>query len=205
MIILAMETTARVASVALLSCGAVLHECECDPDHKHAETILPAVEELLRLCGMSLNEVDAFAVDVGPGSFTGVRIGVCTANAFAFACGKPVIAVDSLRALYQPQKNVGGQVCVLIDARNGNAYAAQYRDGVCIDAPRAVEIAPYCASLAAGVRYIGDVMPQCGTPAYPTAASVGVAAFELVDAAAVDVRPLYLRSSQAERLAEKTK
>ena len=102
MIILALETTACVASVALLEDEAVLGVLQCDAEKKHAETVLPAIKQLLAQQQIDLSRIDALAVDVGPGSFTGVRIGVCIANAFAYALQKPVIAVDSLRVLSQP-------------------------------------------------------------------------------------------------------
>lgn len=200
MILLALETTAQTASVALLRDGCVLAQLTCDPTKKHAETVLPAVKTLLRQCDTTLSAVDVFAVDVGPGSFTGVRIGVCMANALAFACHRRVIAVDSLRALYQSCLPSDDLVCTIIDARNGNAYAAQYRSGVCIDPPRAVETGAYCAALT-DARFVGDVPDLCCPAAYPSAAAVGLAAAMLLDTAQPEARPLYLRQSQAERLA----
>lgn len=139
-------------------------------------------------------------MDVGPGSFTGVRIGVCLANGFALAMAKPVIPVDALRALYEPYRGGSGLYCALIDARNGNAYAARYRDGRCVEAPRAVELAAYGAGLD-GARCIGDVPALCAPLELPSAANVGLAAFTLLDGAGAQANPLYLRPSQAERMA----
>lgn len=201
MILLALETTAKAASVALLRDGVVCAGHACDPAHKHAETVLPAVRLLLRQCALPLDAVDVFAVDVGPGSFTGVRIGVCMANAFAFACHKPVVGVDALRALYQRCLPSPEPVCALIDARNGNAYAARYAAGRCVEAPQAVSLEAYGAGLA-GTRLVGDVPGLCEPPVWPDAASVGLAAMTLLATAQPEVRPLYLRPSQAERLAE---
>ena len=153
MTILSLETSAAVASVALLRDGKVLAEAACDASKKHAETVLPAIDALLRGAGCAMAGLDAFAVDVGPGSFTGVRIGVCLANGFALAMAKPVIPVDALRALYEPYRGGSGLYCALIDARNGNAYAARYRDGRCVEAPRAVELAAYGAGLDGARRW----------------------------------------------------
>lgn len=200
MMLLALETSAAVASVALLSDGSVLDELVCDAGRKHAETVQPAVDALLRRAGVSLGAVDAFAVDVGPGSFTGVRIGVCMANAFALSCDRMVIPVDALAALYEPHRGEPGLFCTLVDARNGNAYAAQFRDGRCVEPPRAVEVAPYCAGLPEA-RFVGDVPDLCDPVAWPAAASVGLAAFARTAQAAAQVAPLYLRPSQAERMA----
>lgn len=200
MTILSLETSAAVASVALLRDGKVLAEAACDASKKHAETVLPAIDALLRGAGCAMAGMDAFAVDVGPGSFTGVRIGVCLANGFALAMAKPVIPVDALRALYEPYRGGSGLYCALIDARNGNAYAARYRDGRCVEAPRAVELAAYGAGLD-GARCIGDVPALCAPLELPSAANVGLAAFTLLDGAGAQANPLYLRPSQAERMA----
>lgn len=75
MMILALETTAKIASVALLDGETVLGVLYCDAEIKHAETVLPAIEQLLEQQRIGLERIDAFAVDVGPGSFTGVQIG----------------------------------------------------------------------------------------------------------------------------------
>ena len=201
MIILALETTASVASVALLKDKAVLGVLQCDAEKKHAETVLPAIKQLLAQQQIELSRIDALAVDVGPGSFTGVRIGVCIANAFAYALQKPVIAVDSLRVLSQPFIEENGQVCALIDARNGNAYAARFENGICIESPKAVTLEPYLHSLPADCTFVGDVLPVCQSKVYPDAAALGLAAFTCRDSALQEARPLYLRPSQAERLA----
>lgn len=201
MILLSIETTAQTASVALLRDDALLLELTCDPTKKHAETVLAGVKTLLGKAELPLTAVDAFAVDVGPGSFTGVRIGVCTANALAFACHKQVIAVNALEAMYQSCLPTEKRVCTLVDARNGNAYAAQYQHGECIDPPCAVELDAYCAPLCGAVRFVGDVASLCGQLTYPTAAAVGFVALRRVANAQAEARPLYLRPSQAERLA----
>ncbi len=98
---------------------------------------MPAVDRVLRETGTELAALCAIGVDVGPGSFTGVRIGVATANAFGFALNLPVVAVDSLLAL---RRGAMGEesVCALLDARNGNVYAALFLPGQ----PHSPEAAP---------------------------------------------------------------
>ena len=85
MMMLAVETTAAVASAALMQDGVLIDEREADAGKKHAETLLPLIDALLEENGFTIEQVDVFAVDVGPGSFTGVRIGVSLVNALAFA------------------------------------------------------------------------------------------------------------------------
>ncbi len=196
--LLALDTSARVASAALLRDGAVLLELTADAAQKHAETAAPLVDRLLAALELPLEEIDLFAVDVGPGSFTGVRIGVSLVNAMAFALQRRVVPVDALYALYVAANEPERPVCALLDARNGNAYAALYEGGRTLIKPAAVETAPFVGALPAGTRIVGDT----GTDvmAYPRASAVGVAAFGLVEQAAPFVEPLYLRPSQAERL-----
>ena len=126
MMLLAIDTTSTTATAALFRNGTLIAQREADASKKHAETILPLIDALLEENGVTIAQVDRFAVDIGPGSFTGVRIGVSLINALAFASGKPVTPVDSLFTLALSAGETERPVCAMIDARNGNAYAAQF-------------------------------------------------------------------------------
>lgn len=195
--LLALDTTSAVATAAVFADGVCLLEREADSSKKHAETALPLIDRLLEETKVSINGIDLFAVDIGPGSFTGVRIGVSLVNAMAFALKKPVIPVDSLAALYEAEGERKLPVACIIDARNGNGYAALYQAGETLAAPSAVEIEPFLDSLPQGAVVVGDALEQ---KTFPRAKSVGLAALSLVQTARDSVEPLYLRSSQAERL-----
>jgi tRNA threonylcarbamoyl adenosine modification protein YeaZ len=195
--LLALDTTSAVATAAVFLDDVCLLEREADSTKKHAETALPLIDSLLEEANVSINEIDCFAVDIGPGSFTGVRIGVSLVNAMAFALNKPVIPVDSLLALYEAADERELPVACILDARNGNGYAALYRAGETLAAPSAVEIESFLASLPHDAVIIGDAGEQ---KAFPRAKAVGFAALKLVQTARISVEPLYLRSSQAERL-----
>ena len=197
MLILAADTSCHVASAALIRDDVCLQELFAPTDKKHAETALPLIEKLLSDTETPLADIDLFAVNVGPGSFTGVRIGVSILNAMAFATGKAIVPVDALRTLYEPFADTQERVCAIIDAGNGNAYAAQYAAGGTIAAPDAVVTADYMASLPGGTRVTGDVG---GDKAYPTARLVGLAAARRPESASGDAKPMYLRPSQAERM-----
>lgn len=197
MLILAADTSCHVASAALVQDGVCLSELFAPADKKHAETLLPLIERLLLETQTELASLDLFAVDIGPGSFTGVRIGVSAINAMAFAVGKPVVPVNALRTLYEPYANAPERVCTMIDAGNGNAYAAQYASGEPVVAPEAAVTADCLAALPEGTRVVGDIGED---KAYPTAKYVGLAAYKLFDTAAAEAMPLYLRPSQAERM-----
>ncbi|MBR0081130.1 MAG: tRNA (adenosine(37)-N6)-threonylcarbamoyltransferase complex dimerization subunit type 1 TsaB [Clostridia bacterium] len=193
--ILGFETTDAIASVALYLDGAVVQKT-LSGEKRHAESVLPAAEELLRENGLSTRDMDAFVADVGPGSFTGVRIGVCMANALGLAHNKPVIAVNSLEALAHRAGGFapGTTVCALIDARNGNGYGAVYHGGECVAAPCACEIEPFTAALPNGCKTVGTAFGG----ELPAAADV-VALAAGRDGQA-QVSPLYLKPSQAERM-----
>ena len=191
--ILGLETTDAIASVALYLDGEVI-ERKISGEKRHAESVLPAAEALLRENGLTVADMDAFAADVGPGSFTGVRIGVCMANALGLAQQKPVVAVNALEALAEPYTLQDAPVCALIDARNGNGYGAVYRGEQCLVAPCTCEQEPFSASLPTGCRITGTAADG----ALPTASSVVRIAAKRQGTE--QVTPMYLKPSQAERL-----
>ena len=190
--ILAFETTDAVASVARYLDGAI-YETVIDSNKRHAESVLPAAEELLAAYGLSTPDMDAFAADVGPGSFTGVRIGVCMANALGAAHQKPVIAVNALETLAEPYSEE--TVCALIDARNGNGYGALYQCSEPMQAPCACVTAEFLASLPVDCRMVGSATSN---PKLPSAASVARIAAQRQGEK--EIAPLYLKLSQAERM-----
>ena len=201
--LLAIETTAPVATVALWRDGEVTLY-SADDTKKHAETVLPLVERLLVETGETLSAMDYFAVDIGPGSFTGVRIGVCIANAFGYAMQKPVIGCNALEALREALRGVSEPVCTMIDARNGNAYAALYEGENVLLEPKAVVVAEYLDRLPGNVRFAGDVpglaQSDPASARYPDAGALARLAARRTERAQERALPLYLRASQAERL-----
>lgn len=200
MILLSLDTTAAVATAALFRDGVLLAEREADAGKKHAETALPMIEQLLEETSVSISQIDCFAVDIGPGSFTGVRIGVSLVNALAFATGKKIVPVDALRTLARSAGEAQRPVCALIDARNGNAYAALYQAGREIVAPCAVETSAFVSGLPEDVIFVGDAHTE--NASYPRAKEVGLVALQRLEEAQDEVEPIYLRASQAERLRE---
>ncbi len=200
MMILAVEATAAIASAALLKDGVLIDEREADAGKKHAETLLPLIDALLEENGVTIKQIDVFAVDVGPGSFTGVRIGVSLVNALAFAANKQVVPVDSLETLALSVGETSRPVAAMIDARNGNAYAALYQAGEALIEPCATEIMEFVAKLPQDVLFVGDV--NASEKTFPRAKHVGIAAHRHVERATEEADPIYLRPSQAERTKE---
>ena len=127
MITLAIDTATKTAGVALLRDERVLAEYFFNLPLNHSETVLPAVNQALALAGLGIGDVGLFALTVGPGSFTGLRIGASTVKGLAFATGAPAVGVSTLEALACNAAGFAGLVCPLIDARTADVYAAPYR------------------------------------------------------------------------------
>jgi tRNA threonylcarbamoyladenosine biosynthesis protein TsaB len=136
--IVGIDTATTAASVALVDNGIVIAEKSHpgrvpvgngDRHHgksNHAETILPLLESLLQSTGMSLQDVGGLALSIGPGSFTGLRIGLSTVKGLAYGSGLPVVGVSTLLAHAARVTNYDGLICTLLDARKNEVYAALF-------------------------------------------------------------------------------
>jgi tRNA threonylcarbamoyladenosine biosynthesis protein TsaB len=127
MLILAVDTTSDHGSIALLENSNVLAEVNCVSALTHSERLLPSVDLILLQRGLTIKDVDAFAVAAGPGSFTGIRIGLSTIKSFSLASEKPIAPVSTLKALALKLKLPHNRLlCPLLDARKGEIYAALF-------------------------------------------------------------------------------
>jgi tRNA threonylcarbamoyladenosine biosynthesis protein TsaB len=131
LLILALDTTTRSASCALARDGVVVREDAIDPSRQLAVQLPDALDALLILADAELREIDAFAVATGPGSFTGLRIGIATMQGLAFAEEKPLIGLSALTALsaIASPAFLGSRIATWVDAWRGDVYAALYEDG----------------------------------------------------------------------------
>ena len=129
--ILALDSTAVAASAAVVRDTHTLAVFTADNALTHSELLLPMAESVLHASRMKIEDVDLFACTVGPGSFTGVRIGVATIKGLAFGTGKPCAAVSTLEALAENLVPLSGILCPVMDARRGQVYNAlfEWRDG----------------------------------------------------------------------------
>ena len=125
--ILAIDTSGKSAALAILEDETVLSESLLSLDVHHSEVLLPAVDHLCRAAGMAIGDMDLFACTTGPGSFTGLRIGLSTVKGLALALSRPVAGVSTLEALALGAAGCEGIVCPLLDARKSQVYAALYR------------------------------------------------------------------------------
>ena len=126
MLILAFETSAKAASVALTENGKLLGESYQNTGLTHSQTLMVMAEDLLKQCGKTMSEVTAVAVAEGPGSFTGVRIGVAAAKGLAWGGQLPCYGVSTLEAMAVSLGIYEGHVCACMDARRSQVYNALF-------------------------------------------------------------------------------
>ena len=223
--ILALETSAKAVSAAVTEDGKVLCSGYQDTGLTHSRTLMPIVEAMLKNTGLTVQDCDAVAVAAGPGSFTGIRIGVSAAKGLAFAADKPCAAVSTLEAMARNVAHMDALVVCAMDARRNQVYNALFlaQDGVltrqCPD--RAIGLAELAEEIknrpepkfvvgdGAGLCYNylleQDVPCRMAPPQLVMQNAVGVAlaAEEMAAAGQVttarDLVPVYLRLSQAER------
>lgn len=125
--LLAVDASGQVASVAVATENGILAEYSVDYLKTHSQTLLPMIDEILKMTDTDKASLDAIAVSEGPGSFTGLRIGVATVKGLAAALSKPVIAVPTLEMLAGNFLGSGELICPMMDARRNQVYTAVYR------------------------------------------------------------------------------
>ncbi|MBQ6131734.1 MAG: tRNA (adenosine(37)-N6)-threonylcarbamoyltransferase complex dimerization subunit type 1 TsaB [Selenomonadaceae bacterium] len=214
--ILAIETATRAASVAVTFDGKILAESVRESPQSFSETLMPQVEEVIKVSG-AFENLDAVAVSIGPGSFTGLRIGLATAKALAYAWGIKIIGVPTLLAMSYNFPNA--KVVPLIDAQKNRAYYQLFED---FSSLTDLEIEPIdeivtAVGHAAGEFFLcGDVLHKIKIPLppnvklapphlrMPRASAVAWCAENLKQVDNVmNLEPVYIRRSEAEELWEK--
>jgi len=227
-VLLAIETSGSTGGVALLDGEALLGEVSLSTHETYSRRLIPMAEWLLARIGVTWQEIRHIAVGIGPGSFTGLRIGLAMAKGFAYSLGVPLYGIPSLDALASHVSAAPGEiVCPVLDARKSQVYGAWYRingetglpvpDGppLALAPARLVSLLPAQGRiffLGDGfVRYasifqdaLGDrVVPVPGHLAHPRAATVGFIASREVSRGKpphdiMTLEPLYIRPSDAE-------
>ena len=221
--ILAVDTSALTATVAVMKDGVLVFENNITNALTHSETLMPMIDYALKSVKLSVDDIDLFAVSCGPGSFTGIRIGVSAIKALAYAKNKPTYGINTLKALacnLSVTENI--PVCAIMDARRSRVYNAIYKFNngkiEVIEAPRALSIEELCSAIKEKTYFVGDgvnpyrdkIIELCGDNAIfapphlllQKASSIAYAAMlanedEYLSPEALEV--IYLRKSQAER------
>lgn len=167
MLVLGVDTATAFASIALARDGGPVAAESCPAASGHVETLLPLVTALLARAGASLTAVGGIGVSLGPGSFSGLRVGLGTVKGLAYALGCRVAGIPTLDALAQVVTAWEGLVCPLIDARNGEVYAAFFRrhaDGRFEKLTRDLVLTPesLCQRVTAPCALVGDGVERYG-------------------------------------------
>lgn len=219
---LALETSAKACSVALMEGDTLLAQTMQNAGFTHSRTLMPMLDALLKGAGCTIQDVDKIAVAIGPGSFTGLRIGLATAKGLAFAADKPLVGVSSLLAMaHQAMVFVGSNgdiICPVMDARRGQVYNALFESNgttlIRIEQDRTTAIEDLFTPRAKPYLLVGDGAALCAAwmaernipfrilPAHlvqQSAWGVAMAARTLPGKVCHDVNPQYIRPSQAER------
>lgn len=221
--ILAIDTSALTASVAVFKDGVSVYENNITVGLTHSETLMPMIDHAFKSVSLTPKDIDVYAVANGPGSFTGIRIGVAAAKALAYSVDKKVYGINTLLSLaYNLSAVPDIQIAPIMDARRSQVYNALYKfkNGrpVIIKEPRAVSVEELCAEIKEPTIFVGDgvrvyreriaeLIGQYASFAgshlrLQKAASIAAAAMnanenEYISPGALEV--LYLRKSQAER------
>lgn len=224
--ILALETSAKSVSCAVVEHSAPLASAYQCTGLTHSRTLLPMVDAMLKNAELTLEDIGAFAIAAGPGSFTGLRIGIAAVKGLAWAEEKPCLGVSTLEAMAENTAHMDGLIVGAMDARRSQVYNAVFetKDGaltrLCAD--RAIALADLAGELAGEARRItvlGDGGTLCwrylsehGVPCslapaallYQNAVGVALAAERAYArgeaVSAQELLPVYLRPAQAERL-----
>jgi len=223
--ILALESSATAASVALCEDEALIAQSFRDTGLTHSQTLLPMTEELLAHCGLTVADLDLIAVAAGPGSFTGLRIGVATAKGLAWAAQLPCAGCSTLEAMAWNLAGLDGELCAAMDARRHQVYNARFRaeNGTItrLTEDRAIALEDLIEELRGtkttqivlgdGARLCWEALTAAGIPArlappnlrQQTAWGVARLGLELAKAGQTvppeELVPVYHRLSQAER------
>lgn len=224
--LLAIDSSGLVASVAIVSEETVLAEYNVNYKKTHSQTLLPMLNEIVKMLGMDLSEVDGIAVSAGPGSFTGLRIGSATAKGLGLALDKPIISVPTLEGLAYNLLGTHSMICPMMDARRNQVYTGLYEFDqdklITIDEQKAIAIEEMIDKVnktGKSVIYLGDAtsiynsiikdMTKVDYSFAPIhmnrqrAASIGALGFVYIKEGKIETAaehsPIYLRVSQAER------
>ncbi len=161
--LLAYDTSSPILSMALFVGSGKIAEVHDPPSEKHSSSLLPGLARILESHRMSFKDMDCFAVGLGPGSFTGLRVGLAAAKMLAHSLKKKLIGVSSLEAMALEADDYPGQIAVVRDAKKGKVYAAFYRrkKGVLMTArsPQLTTMDEILSSIKTHTLFLGDATP----------------------------------------------
>ena len=229
MLVLSVDSSSATATCALVKDDQILGEINLNSKREHSVIIMDLIDEILKRYNLTIKDVDAFAISEGPGSFTGLRIGMATIKGMAFSTNKPCISISTLDTLAYNVVNFDGIICPIIDALRDNVYTNLYKN---VDGKLTAISEAACLSLTELIEdlnkrnekviFVGDgvakhrnriteeVSNTIFAPLnclYPKASSLGELAIDKLNQGITsplnEFAPVYLRKSQAETEYEK--
>ncbi|WP_160678553.1 tRNA (adenosine(37)-N6)-threonylcarbamoyltransferase complex dimerization subunit type 1 TsaB [Clostridium sp. C8-1-8] len=224
MIVLSVDSSSNSATVALVANKSVIGEINITDKKQHSEVLMTMIDSALKLCGLTINQIDGYVVSKGPGSFTGLRIGMATIKGLSLGSNKPTVSVSNLDGLAYNVITHKGLICPIMDALRGNVYTSFYENSngelkrltdymiLSID-----ELITRCIEDNRSVIFVGDgtekhkstiesalknsvfAPPHLNYARASTLGLIGINLLEKGTCDEVDASPFYLRKSQAER------
>ena len=211
--ILCIDTSSNLCSVAILENTNLINKLELNNGLTHSETLMPLIEEILNKSNLSLSDINLLAVDIGPGSFTGLRIGIATVKAFSDSLNIPCIGINSLEILACNIKN-DGLICSTIDCKNDNCYFALYKlenntyttlEEPCSKTCQEVIDLLNTKYNSNSINFVGNGIPSKSINNYLDIKNLGIAAYKKFisnNNIGEDILPLYLKKPQAQKQLE---
>lgn len=222
-LLLAIENSGMCGSAALICPDCCLGEYSLQSRKTHSKRLLPVIRRLMEDAGLSWQDLDGIAVSIGPGSFTGLRIGLSTAKGLAAAASLPLIGISSLKSLARQYSHASFRICVMVDARKKEVYCALFQPGPGDRVERLTEdmvlspekVAEYITEptlfIGDGVQVYREIIREklgdqavipCPHLSFPRAAAVGSLALSAwTEKDFLDISratPVYIRASEAE-------
>ena len=222
--VLALDTATLRAAVGVRTVSGAIHVARPDPEARHGRYLVPAIRDLLHEAGLTVGAIDVLGVGLGPGSYTGLRVGLTVAKVLAYAAGRPLVGFDSLEAIARNAPGDALRVAVVADAQRGDLYTAEFaRDAsggpLLCQKPSSVEpLAGWAARVAPGTLVLGPglelesvrsalpvhahTLPAGDEAHWPDARRLPLLALDLWQRGRREdpwfLEPLYLRRSAAE-------
>lgn len=206
--ILCLETSSNLCSVAILEDTKTIDKIELNNGLTHSETLMPLIQKILEKNNLTLKDINLIAVDIGPGSFTGLRIGIATAKAFADSMNIPCVGVSSLEILAYNISNPG-YICSTIDCKNDNCYFSIFKlennKYKLIEQPQTLSITEVNNILNEKYKneqiyHVGNGLFKQNENNYLNTSNLGIAAYNKYynNEFSNDVSPMYLKKPQAQ-------
>ena len=199
MIVLGIETTSKIGSLAIARGGIVLDEKIISEESHHSSGFIPTIKELTKSLGLSVQDIDGIGVSTGPGSFTGIRIGIAAGLGLSNSLHIPIVGIETMQVILNEYTGSDNEVCVTLDAGRGNMYARLFEK----KRDHYLPVKDYlCGNPAQLIEYKREEVPVFGEKLFPHAGAVARLAHEKIVSGQTTetIKPLYVRPSYVDEM-----